>query len=108
MSYGRCGSTTPSADAPGNQPYTALRGMSFATLRNRVSKFNSTVEHVMANPIAEKMSEASNKVPTNTPQMGQQFKCPKCGMRIEVVVGCNCKEAEHSHFECCGQEMSRQ
>jgi hypothetical protein len=28
-------------------------------------------------------------------------------MEIEVVVECRCKDGEHVHFHCCGQELTK-
>lgn len=60
----------------------------------------------MANPIAEKMSEANNNMLSSPPRKGERFECQRCGMEIEVIADCHCKEGEHAHFECCGQEMT--
>ena len=41
------------------------------------------------------------------PKRGEKFRCDKCGMEIEVTADCNCKENEHVHFHCCGQELTK-
>ena len=41
------------------------------------------------------------------PKKGDKFHCSHCGMQIEVTVDCKCKEGEHVHFHCCGQEMTK-
>ena len=61
----------------------------------------------MANTVAEKMSQANNNMPMNLPQKGEQFRCSQCGMEIELTADCHCKEGEHVHFECCGQELMK-
>lgn len=39
------------------------------------------------------------------PKAGDRFRCAQCGMEIQVTADCHCKEGEHVHFHCCGQEM---
>jgi len=39
------------------------------------------------------------------PKQGEVFRCQACGMEIKVTKDCHCKEEEHVHFHCCGQEM---
>ena len=39
------------------------------------------------------------------PKKGDIFRCSACGMELEVTKACRCKEGEHVHFHCCGQEM---
>lgn len=41
----------------------------------------------------------------HVPKMGERFRCQQCGMEIQVTNGCKCRDAEHVHFQCCGQEM---
>jgi hypothetical protein len=59
----------------------------------------------MADAVAEKMSQASATRTTAPPKKGERFRCARCGMEVQVTTGCSCKGADHSHFECCGQEM---
>jgi hypothetical protein len=60
----------------------------------------------MASHVAEKMSEGKQQVGTNPPMKGECFRCQQCGMEIQVTADCHCKEGEHVHFQCCGQEMA--
>jgi hypothetical protein len=69
----------------------------------------------MADPVAEKMSQASaEKMPqgkgkTNSqhmPRKGDQYRCERCGMEITVTADCKCKSADHAHLECCEHEMT--
>jgi hypothetical protein len=62
----------------------------------------------MAHPMAEKMSQASDTGKVETPKKGQRFRCEQCGMEIQVASDCKCKNGDHVHFECCGQEMMKQ
>ena len=41
------------------------------------------------------------------PKKGDKFECSQCGMAIQVTADCKCKEDEHVHFHCCGQEMAK-
>jgi hypothetical protein len=52
------------------------------------------------------MADKSKNDPgLSPPKKGDAFRCPGCDMRIEVTKDCRCKEGEHVHFHCCGQEM---
>ena len=37
----------------------------------------------------------------------QPGSCRKCGMEIQVTAPCGCKDEEHLHFQCCGQELTK-
>lgn len=41
------------------------------------------------------------------PKAGDRFRCAECGMEIEVRTECRCKDDEHVHFHCCGQELTK-
>jgi hypothetical protein len=41
------------------------------------------------------------------PKPGDMFRCKGCGMELKVTKDCRCKEGEHVHFHCCGQEMTK-
>lgn len=41
------------------------------------------------------------------PKRGENFRCSKCGMALQITEDCNCKESNHVHFHCCGQEMQK-
>jgi len=56
--------------------------------------------------MAEKMAQASATA-THPPKKGERFRCNKCGMEIAVTADCTCKNAEHVHFECCNQTMTK-
>ena len=43
----------------------------------------------------------------SAPKKGDRFRCQQCGMEIEVTTACNCKDADHVHFQCCGQELDK-
>jgi hypothetical protein len=69
----------------------------------------------MADPVAEKMSQASaEKVPQmgtrqmtkHTPRKGDQYRCERCGMQLTVTTDCKCKDVDHVHLACCGHEMT--
>ncbi len=68
----------------------------------------------MADPVAAKMSQASNeKLPKtgkasdkHTPHKGDQYRCERCGMAITVTADCNCHDARHVHLECCEHQMT--
>jgi uncharacterized protein (TIGR02284 family) len=40
------------------------------------------------------------------PQVGETYRCEKCGMRIEVTAECNCTDDVLPEFRCCGAEMT--
>jgi len=50
---------------------------------------------------------AANRDVNELPKQGDQFRCEQCGMAIEVTAGCNCKDPDHVHFKCCGQDMAK-
>src|SRR5947207_1896099 len=82
-------------------------GARFAALRKAENPFfHLNQEPVMANTVAKKMSEASNNMQTTLPRKGDRFRCSQCGMELQLTADCRCKEGEHVHFECCGQEMT--
>lgn len=58
-------------------------------------------------PMARKMSEASEDVGIAPPKKGETFRCSGCGMEIKVTADCHCKEGEHVHFHCCGKELTK-
>lgn len=49
------------------------------------------------------MNESSQRV-ASLPQMGDRFRCPECGMEVELVSPCRC-ELGHPHFICCGRPL---
>ena len=69
----------------------------------------------MTDPVAKKMSQASNeKMPQtggaktmNTPHKGDQYHCERCGMALTVTADCKCNEPDHVHLERCGHAMAR-
>jgi len=38
-------------------------------------------------------------------QAGDTYRCEKCGMRIAIIVACNCPDAITPEFRCCGANM---
>jgi uncharacterized protein (TIGR02284 family) len=40
------------------------------------------------------------------PQVGQTYRCEKCGMRIEITAECNCPDEVSPELRCCGAEMT--
>jgi hypothetical protein len=48
-----------------------------------------------------------NDTGISPPKAGDRFRCAGCGMEIQVTSDCNCKDGEHVHFHCCGQEMEQ-
>lgn len=40
------------------------------------------------------------------PQTGDKLKCNECGMEIEVIKACKCKDHEPT-FECCGKPLTK-
>jgi hypothetical protein len=70
----------------------------------------------MADPVAEKMSQASaEKMPqtgmqqaaSRSPHKGDQYRCERCGMQLTVTADCKCNDPDHVHLECCAHEMTR-
>ena len=68
----------------------------------------------MADPVAEKMSQASAEKmwqkkgktnPKHTPHKGDTYRCERCGMEITVTSDCNCNNPDHVHLQCCEHEM---
>jgi hypothetical protein len=41
------------------------------------------------------------------PKLGENFRCPQCGMAIQVTADCRCPEEDNVHFRCCNQEMEK-
>jgi hypothetical protein len=56
-------------------------------------------------------ASTSNSVTNDTgvgiPKRGETYRCSKCGMALQITEDCSCKEPNHVHFHCCGQEMQR-
>jgi hypothetical protein len=61
----------------------------------------------MTDPVAEKMSEASPTRKTDPPRKGDRFRCPRCGMEIQVTADCRCSPGEHVRFRCCGEDLNK-
>ncbi len=61
----------------------------------------------MIDPVAMKMSEASATKQWGPPKRGERFRCEKCGMELQITTDCHCESGDHTHFECCGQEMEK-
>ena len=60
-------------------------------------------------PMAKKMSKASVPIEHPTaPKRGERFRCDVCGMELEITADCKCRDDEAAHFECCGQELSKE
>lgn len=61
--------------------------------------------------MADKMSEASGKVPVDEgvgrPKKGERYRCAKCGMELEVTADCRCEGTNKVHFHCCDQELKK-
>jgi len=65
--------------------------------------------------VADKMAEAGSGRPLTkgtdqekaTPKKGERFRCQNCGMEVMVTAECGCKDANHVHFHCCGQELQK-
>jgi len=59
--------------------------------------------------MTQKMSKAARTGATvsRTPKQGDQFRCQKCGMELEITSDCKCQEPDHVHLQCCGQEMDK-
>jgi hypothetical protein len=61
--------------------------------------------------MTDKMSESSHKPPVDegvgNPKKGEQYRCAKCGMAIQVTTDCRCNQPGMVHFHCCGQDMQR-
>jgi len=41
------------------------------------------------------------------PKQGETFRCKACGMELKITKDCKCKQGEHVHFHCCGEEMAK-
>jgi hypothetical protein len=50
-------------------------------------------------------TEIENDTGISPPKKCEMFECNQCGMATQATKDCNCKEDEHVHFRCCGQEM---
>ncbi len=60
------------------------------------------------NTMNQRMEQDRNADPgLAPPKAGDRFRCAGCGMELQVTADCHCKEDEHVHFRCCGQEMTR-
>ena len=64
--------------------------------------------------MTDKMSEAGSGQPmtrdaglATSPKKGEHYRCPKCGMEVEVTSDCRCQAPAHVHFHCCGQELQK-
>ncbi|MGE0610108.1 MAG: hypothetical protein AB7O62_23655 [Pirellulales bacterium] len=53
-----------------------------------------------------KASAASGAATASHPQPGDHYRCEKCGMELQVTVGCQC-DASCMSLECCGQAMQK-
>jgi hypothetical protein len=60
-----------------------------------------------ANPVADKMSQASADVGIDPPKKGEEFRCASCGMALKITADCGCKDKGHVHLHCCGKEMEK-
>ena len=58
-------------------------------------------------PVAKKLSEASPDVDRFRPKKGERFRCENCGMEIELIADCRCKEDHNVRLQCCGSDLSR-
>jgi hypothetical protein len=64
----------------------------------------------MADEVATKMSKSNPNPPTqkaSMPKRGESYHCNQCGMEIQVTKECGCKSGDHSHFQCCHEEMAK-
>jgi hypothetical protein len=52
-------------------------------------------------------SQIKNDKGIDPPKHGETFRCAGCGMELKITKDCGCKEKEHVHFHCCGQEMTK-
>jgi hypothetical protein len=41
------------------------------------------------------------------PRQGEHYRCPNCGMEVEIVEACRCSGSESEHFHCCGRELQK-
>jgi hypothetical protein len=59
--------------------------------------------------MTEKMTKAgrTSAKAVRKPKQGDQYRCQACGMELEITADCKCKDSEHVHFQCCGQEMAK-
>ena len=63
--------------------------------------------------LTNKMGEAGAGRPVagsdvmDRPKKGDRYRCRKCGMEIQVTADCGCKDPNHLHFHCCGQELDK-
>jgi hypothetical protein len=63
--------------------------------------------------MTKEMSEAGSGRPmtegatADRPKKGDRYRCRKCGMEIQVTADCGCKDPNHLHFHCCGQELQK-
>jgi hypothetical protein len=52
-------------------------------------------------------SQIKNDKGIDPPKHGETFRCGGCGMELKITKDCGCKDKEHVHFHCCGQEMTK-
>jgi hypothetical protein len=62
--------------------------------------------------MTDKMSEAGGgnvmvDEGVGAPRKGERFRCPRCGMELQITADCRCEAGEHVHFHCCGQELEK-
>ena len=64
--------------------------------------------------MTKKMAKASAPVRDSAkgmghhmPKKGERFRCPHCGMELQVTADCKCNDPAHVHLHCCGEEMQK-
>lgn len=82
-----------------------------APWRRGAAKTGRPHEESIMSTMTEKMSKASHTPPVDegvgSPKKGEQYRCAKCGMAIQVTADCRCQQPGMVHFHCCGQELQR-
>ena len=70
------------------------------------------MKHTTGKHMTENMSKAGAGAPVIEegmipPRQGEQYRCDRCGMEIQVTADCRCQDDAHMHFQCCGQELNK-
>ena len=61
----------------------------------------------MTTSLATRPIPTSERTRPAMPEIGDRYGCRICGMEIEIIADCACKDPQDFQFECCGQKMKR-
>ena len=62
---------------------------------------------VMTEKMAKASPDAGAKSTGSGPKKGEQFRCQQCGMALQITADCKCKDPDHVHLQCCGEDMQK-